>query len=143
MNNICLNIDFDTKDEQLLKQVFKQNYKLYININKDINKDSITIDERKNVFKEQLKQYLNTYSKDMLNDFYLYWTEHNPGGNKMRFEKQDIFDIKRRLITWNKNNRKKQIIHPTHKPLEADTREVDRLRKMEDEFNMAMKLNNN
>ena len=62
---------------------------------------------------------------------------------RMRFEKQDIFNIKRRLITWNKNNLKKQTPQHTHKPLEADTREVDRLRKMEDEFNMAMKLNNN
>ena len=52
-----VNIDFDIKDEQLLKQVFKQNYKLYININKDINKDSITIDEiKENNNKEEIKK---------------------------------------------------------------------------------------
>lgn len=36
-------IDFDIKNNQMLKQVLKQNYKLYININKDkdINKDNI------------------------------------------------------------------------------------------------------
>jgi hypothetical protein len=33
----------------------------------------------------------------------MYWTEHNPGGKKMRFEMQKVFDIHRRILTWKRN----------------------------------------
>jgi hypothetical protein len=42
----------------------------------------------------------------MLRDFYDYWTETNEGGRKMRFEMQKVFDMKRRLKTWDNNNKK-------------------------------------
>ena len=32
-----------------------------------------------------------------------YWTEHNEGGNKMRFEKQKTFRLKSRMSRWVKN----------------------------------------
>ena len=32
-----------------------------------------------------------------------YWTEHNEGGNKMRFEKQKTFSLKSRMSRWTKN----------------------------------------
>ena len=35
-------------------------------------------------------------------DFADYWTES--GGNKMRFEKEKVFDVGRRLARWSKNN---------------------------------------
>jgi hypothetical protein len=40
-------------------------------------------------------------------DFYDYWTEHNEGGAKMRFEmsKNQPFNIKRRLATWKRNQK--------------------------------------
>ena len=40
----------------------------------------------------------------MLNDFYLYWTEHGDKDKKMRFEKEKSFGLSQRLATWNKNN---------------------------------------
>lgn len=55
-------------------------------------------------FKNSLKQYSNLYSKDMLNRFYLYWSERKPKGRKMRFEMEKVFDTSRRLVTWNNNN---------------------------------------
>ena len=33
-----------------------------------------------------------------------YWTEKNISGKKMKFEMQQTFDIKRRLLKWVKNN---------------------------------------
>ena len=51
---------------------------------------------------------LEKYGAEMCRDFFDYWTEHNPNGKKMRFEMQKIFDVKKRLATWNKNNFKKQ-----------------------------------
>ena len=35
-----------------------------------------------------------------LRKFFDYWTEKNENGKKMRFEKDKVFDIKRRLATW-------------------------------------------
>jgi hypothetical protein len=61
--------------------------------------------ERKLSFSETLKPFLNNpYSKEMLNDFYLYWTETTRSGNKFRQELQTTWDISRRLSTWSNNN---------------------------------------
>lgn len=32
--------------------------------------------------------------------FYLYWTEKNATGTKERWQKQDVFEVDRRLVTW-------------------------------------------
>ena len=44
----------------------------------------------------------------MLNNFYLYWTEINDGGKKMRFEMKKVFQLSSRLVTWYNNNYEKQ-----------------------------------
>ncbi len=41
----------------------------------------------------------------MLVAFADYWTEHNPGGKKMRYEMEKIFDLPRRLATWAKRDK--------------------------------------
>ena len=43
------------------------------------------------------------YPKDLLEDFINYWTE---GKNKMRYQKQNTFEIKLRLLRWVKNQKK-------------------------------------
>ena len=48
--------------------------------------------------------YSSQYSIELLIKFCDYWTEHNDGGRKMRFEMHKIFDISRRLKTWHGNN---------------------------------------
>lgn len=63
-----------------------------------------TVEDRSKVFMEKVALHLNGYSKEMLREFYDYWTEMNEGGRRMRFEMQKVFDIKKRLITWNKRN---------------------------------------
>ena len=55
-------------------------------------------------FKKSLRTYLGDYDKELLNNFYLYWTEKKPKGKKMRFEMQKTFDISRRLKRWHNNN---------------------------------------
>lgn len=78
-------------------------------IDKGIDKD-INIEQRKLKFSESLKPFLITYGKDMLNDFYSYWTEPNKSGTKFKKELQVTWDTERRLKTWannsfgNKNN---------------------------------------
>lgn len=79
-------------------------------IEKEKKEDNIrvnkTIEERKAEFKNSLHPFLESYSKDLLNDFYSYWTEHGSNDKKMRFEKEKSFGISRRLLNWKKNEEK-------------------------------------
>lgn len=61
---------------------------------------SRTLDDRKKEFYSLIKPFTNKYPKDMLREFYDYWTEHSPKGKKLRFEKETVFDVARRLGTW-------------------------------------------
>ena len=81
--------------------------KLAVNVNDTVTvKDKVinNIKERETEFKNSLLPFLDLYGKDMLNKFFLYWTEKKPKGRKMRFEMQKVFDVERRLKTWDNNN---------------------------------------
>jgi hypothetical protein len=81
--------------------------KIADNVNVNVNdKVIVSIAERKMNFANQLAIYKKDYSKDILNEFYLYWTEHGTNDKKMRFEKQTSFDVSRRLNNWLKNSAK-------------------------------------
>jgi DNA-binding transcriptional ArsR family regulator len=58
-----------------------------------------------NITKEKFIAEVMTfdYEKDMLEDFINYWTE---GKKKMRYQKQNTFEIKLRLLRWSKNQKK-------------------------------------
>lgn len=59
---------------------------------------------RKEKFYQSLVPYVAKYGKDMVRAFYDYWTEKTLGGRKMRFEKQQAFEISKRLATWQKHD---------------------------------------
>lgn len=61
-----------------------------------------TITQRATKFYDSLKPHVDEFGKDTVRDFYDYWSEHSENGKKMRFEKEKVFDIKRRLVTWKK-----------------------------------------
>lgn len=65
--------------------------------------EKLTIKERKNEFCQICYDILGNES---IIDFLEYWTEHSLNGKKMRFEKEKVFDVKRRWSTWKKNNQK-------------------------------------
>ncbi|PPK99013.1 DUF4373 domain-containing protein [Parapedobacter indicus] len=65
-----------------------------------------SIEERKLSFKISVEKYIAEYDREMLNSFYRYWTEMNEGGRKMRFEMEKVFEVKKRLVTWEKNDLK-------------------------------------
>lgn len=60
--------------------------------------------KRREAFTESMKPYVEQYGKDMLNNFWRYWTEPNKSQTKMRYEMQKTWDLRGRLITWEKNN---------------------------------------
>jgi hypothetical protein len=55
-------------------------------------------------FKNEIFSYSETYPQDMLEDFFNYWSELNQKKNKMKFEMQETFEIKKRLVTWQKKS---------------------------------------
>ena len=95
------------KDSQrTLTNVESRSTNSTVTVNDSVNV-SVTVNDisnREADFKKSLHSFLDKYGKDMLNDFYLYWTEKNTNGKKMKFEMQKTFDVSRRLSRWSKNN---------------------------------------
>jgi hypothetical protein len=63
------------------------------------------IEERKLKFASTLESYLSIYGKDLLNDFYKYWTEPNKSNTKFKQELEKTWSLERRLDTWAKNDK--------------------------------------
>ena len=72
------------------------------NINKDNKKERVQKFFKKveDIFDEKFSKY----PKSVLAEFCEYWTESNPNGKQLRYEKQNVFDINRRLKTWIKRS---------------------------------------
>ena len=91
--------------------------KIADNVNDTDNvKDKVinNIEHRKNKFYESLSIFVTEYPREMIRDFYNYWSEHGTNDKKMRFEKQTTFGVKQRLSVWyNKNpNQYKNNLEP-------------------------------
>lgn len=84
-----------------------------VNVNDTVNviNKKISISERKINFRYTLEPFLQTYGKEVLNAFFLYWTEPNLANTKMRFEMQKTWSISLRLSQW--ANRDKTFKTPT------------------------------
>lgn len=72
---------------------------------KDVAEEKLK--QRRDAFIEELRPYVNSYGREMINSFYSYWSETNRSNTKMRFELQPTFEISRRLTTWANNNIKR------------------------------------
>jgi hypothetical protein len=92
-------------DKAMIKHVTKQG-ESNSSINKQETKKQITIEERKIKFYDSLTEYVEEYPKQMLRDFFNYWSEHGENDKKLRFEKEKTFGIKQRLSTWHSRNPK-------------------------------------
>jgi hypothetical protein len=93
-------------DKALIKHGTKQRESIdSIDKQETINKE--TIEDRKLKFAETLQPFLIEYGKDLLNEFYLYWTEETQTKNpKLKYELQRTWSLQRRLITWQKQDEK-------------------------------------
>ena len=94
-------------DKAFIKHASKQSESTYQSndsITKQVNKEQLTIEQREANFKKILLS-IEKYSIGLRESFFLYWTEKNPNGKKMKFEMQKTFDIQRRLLTWSKNEK--------------------------------------
>ncbi|MDX5586521.1 MAG: hypothetical protein QNK20_16665 [Aureibaculum sp.] len=75
---------------------------------KDKDKDSsskkkaIPVTERMETFKLECKGYKEKYSYEMCKEFFIYWSELTPNGNKMLWETKPTWETHKRLVTWSK-----------------------------------------
>ena len=112
---VALSKNDKASDEAPDKALDKAHIKATDTIIKQETKKQITIDERKSKFYDSLAKYVDEYPKQMLRDFFNYWTEHGENDKKLRFEKEKTFGIKQRLSTWynrNPNQYEEKIIDP-------------------------------
>ena len=73
------------------------------NNNNNVNNNK-NLEERKNDFASLLQPYIEKYGREMLNEFYFYWTEPNQSKTKMKFEMEKTWSLERRLNNWSKNS---------------------------------------
>lgn len=73
---------------------------------KTVSKEQIETNLRKRIhaFGMSLAPYVDEFGKDMIRDFFEYWTEPNKSGTKFRKELEATWDTHRRLCTWRRNN---------------------------------------
>jgi len=62
-------------------------------------------ERRAKEFRATLAPFSSQYPREMIEDFYEYWTEPNKSGTRMRFELERTWSISRRLKTWAKNEK--------------------------------------
>lgn len=75
------------------------------------------IEERKLKFASTLQIFLPQYGREVLNEFYGYWTEPNKSNTKFRQELEKTWDLNRRLERWTKRDFNKS--KPTQSKLES------------------------
>jgi predicted transcriptional regulator len=95
LSEVVKNLDEGSK-ESLPNNIINNNI-----INNTIN----NIEERKLKFADTLKPYLDLYGRELIKDFYLYWTEPNHSNKKMKYELEKTWSLERRLRTWIKNDK--------------------------------------
>lgn len=93
-----------TVKKTLQKAVTSTNTNTSLEVTENKKTPKKTLEERKLAFGNKLVPYMDKYGREMIREFFDYWTEINDGGKLMAFEKtkKKTFNISYRLSTWNK-----------------------------------------
>ena len=67
---------------------------------------SAALDERKMAFLLDCEQYIDSYGKQDIDDFFNYWSEEDSPHGKMRFEKERTWNTAKRLYKWANHGRR-------------------------------------
>lgn len=89
----------DTKKEEE-KEPLKEKLSL------ESKKKSTPLEDRKDKFYNDLIPFVKTYGKDMIREFYDYWSEANRSATKMRWEQERTWELNLRLKYWKKRENK-------------------------------------
>ena len=129
---INVNVERNAK-KQIIKRCIGITKKMDSPIHKKMkgNNTSINNTSNINITKEKfiLEVMSYDYPKDMLEDFINYWTE---GKKKMRYQKQSTFEIKLRLLRWQKSQKKwdkPKTMSKIHQHLQKNINVKEKLKK--------------
>jgi hypothetical protein len=78
----------------------------------------LTAEQKKGMFIETMKPFVDQYERDMLNKFYRYWTKEE--GTRLKYELQETWNLAQRLSNWKRNDeeyKRKQYIDQLNKTL--------------------------
>jgi len=64
-----------------------------------------SIEDRKLKFADTLKPFVAKYGKELITEFYKYWTEQNKSNTKFRAELEKTWNLSLRLERWAKNDK--------------------------------------
>ena len=98
-------------------------------VEKSIEQKRKLLEVHRREFYDSLIPYVQEYGKEMVRDFFDYWSEPNKGRTQMRYEMQPTWSLAMRLATWNK--RKKNYVRKsaTDEKREANAAVIERLRE--------------
>jgi len=102
-------------DTRGVTKMIPQNEILTLSINKKIKRNIYnkkTLKEKKDIFANEIAEFNKTlevkYERNLLKEFYQYWSESDRQGIKMRMELEKTWELGRRLSTWYKNSLNKK-----------------------------------
>lgn len=101
----CLQIE-NRKD---LRKRYKNLYLTLLNwLKKDYGiKPQLPLQERKRLFQESLRPFLEEFGRDTLNRFYAHWSQTETGDKenpRMKFEMEKFFELGNQLFLWRQRN---------------------------------------
>lgn len=94
--NVCERIKNDAN--------YTDSVSVSVSVNDNVKDKINNIDERKLKFASTLKPFVDIYGKELIREFYNYWTEPNKSNTKFRQETEKTWSLERRLETWAKND---------------------------------------
>ena len=129
-------LHYKINEEQVMQFLdnSKESLLNHINKNKIIISNNNTLQQRQDKFFNIVQSF--NFNNSMNKDFVAYWTETNKTGKKMKFEMEKTFDIKRRLIRWEKNEKKWDQKNPkTFSKLESTISAHQKVKEMLENIN--------
>ena len=104
-------------DEQIMVEVVINQKRISLKLSEF--RELLFREDKTPVIKNNISELINSdkykekYGIEMLREFIDYWTEKSPNGRKMRWQKQKTFDVKRRMLRWQRNNFNKPKVSQT------------------------------
>ena len=98
-------------------------------VEKSIEQKRRLLEVHRGEFYNSLVPFVQMYGKEMVRDFFDYWSEPNKGKTQMRYEMQPTWCLAMRLATWNKRKRNYVRKSTTDEKREANAAVIERLRE--------------
>ena len=107
--------------------------KLDLQKKKSVEEETI---ERRTKFYQSLIPYVQRYGKDMIRQFYDYWSEMNKSKSRMRWEGEKTWELERRLEYWSRRDNS----YNRNGTNRTEQREQERVGRQSDAYSRIMRL---